>query len=243
MGGKRPATVRASTLADHHPVAADASTQDQALHRYARELAGAPAGQRAIWLHFSRFATSGSRDHHVEIACKVVEELIKHFVGRMFVLEAGDVVLICKDLNEKITQDTISMLRDLFHNDPQARDGGLRFCSVFDLETDYARFFAALPPLRANSAKPVAGPLGPTVRVAPKPIARSRPARPQRAHQKAARRHLRTAVLLAALALLIGGEGLLAYRSSRDTWIFDRPEALKAHQIRNPWTGEYSNSR
>jgi len=243
MGGKGPTTARAAAPGDRYPVAGDASTQDQALHRYARDLAVAPAGQRAIWLHLSRFATSGSRDHHVEIACKVVEELIKHFVGRMFVLEAGDVVLICKDLNEKITQDTINLLRDLFRNDTQARDGGLRFCSVFDLETDYARFFAALPPLRANSAKPVAGPPGSTVRVAAKSIARSSPAHPRRTRPRAAQRHLRTAVLLAALALLIGGEGLLAYRSSRDTWIFDRPEALKAHQIRNPWTGEYSNSR
>jgi hypothetical protein len=241
MGGRGLATSNAAAPPGDHGVAG-APSQDDALHRYARELtARGLAGQRALWLHLSRFEASGSRDRHVEIACKVVEELIKHFVGRMFLLESGDVVLICKDLNEKVTQDAIELLRDLFQNDPRARDGGLRFSSVFDLETDYARFAANLPPLRANAAKATARP---TMRAAaPKPAARPQPARPQKARPAAARRHLRTAIVLAALALLIAGEGLLAYRSSRQPWIFDTAEALKAHQVRNPLTGEYSNRR
>jgi hypothetical protein len=238
MGGRSAAAGRSVTPGEQM-VAAGGSAQEEALHRYARELASAPAGQRAIWLHLSRFEASGSRDHHVVIACKVVEELIKHFVGRMFVLESGDIVLICKDLNEKVTQDAIGLLRDLFQNDPQARDSDLRFCSVFDLETDHPRFLAALPPLRASAAKPIAKP---PARVVAKPVARPQAPRAPRSRPTGPRRHLRTAILLAALALLIAGEGLLAYRSSRETWVFDRPEALKAHQIRNPWTG-YPSSR
>jgi hypothetical protein len=238
MGARGLATSHAAAQGDH--VVTAVPSQEDALHRYARELAaGARAGQRALWLHLSRFEASGSRDHHVEIACKVVEELIKHFAGRMFLLENGDIVLICKDLNEKVVQDTISLLRDIFQNDPQARDGGLRFCSVFDLETDYARFAAALPPLRANAAKAAARP---ALRAAPKPVARPQPAR-SRKPRPAGARHMRMAILLVALAVLIAGEGLLAYRSSQQPWVFNTPEALKAHQVRNPLTGEYSGGR
>jgi hypothetical protein len=238
MGARGLATSHAAVPSDHAVIGAP--SQDDALHRYLRELtARGLAGQRALWLHLSRFEASGSRDRHVEIACKVVEELIKHFVGRMFLLESGDIVLICKDLNEKITQDAIELLRDLFQNDPSARDGGLHFCSMFDLETDYARFAAHLPPLRATAAKAAR----PAMRATAKPVARPQPARAPKPRPAAGRRHLRTAVVLAALALLIAGEGLLAYRSSRQPWIFDTEEARGAHQVRNPLTGAYSGSR
>jgi hypothetical protein len=242
VGGHSPETARAAAPGDP-PATGDAATpsQDDALHRYAREIAAAPAGHRAIWLHLSRFEHSGSRDHHIEIACKVVEELIKHFVGRMFMLESGDIVLVCKDINEKIIQDSISLLRDLFQNVPQVRDGGLRFCTVFDLETESARFLAALPPLRVNAPKPA---VLSAARAAPRPAtARPQPVRAPRARPAGLNRHVKMAILLGALALVIGGEGLLAYRSSQQPWVFNGPEALKAHQVRNPLTGEYSNRR
>ena len=49
------------------------AASDEMLHHYVRELAGAPAGHRAIWLRLSRLDPSYRREKHVQTACRVVE--------------------------------------------------------------------------------------------------------------------------------------------------------------------------
>ena len=79
MRGKAPPPAKAPAAA---APSIKGAAPDEALHQYVRELAGAPAGYRAIWLRLSRLNPTFKREQHVQIACRVVEELIKHFTGR-----------------------------------------------------------------------------------------------------------------------------------------------------------------
>jgi hypothetical protein len=211
---------------------------DEMLHHYVRELAGAPAGHRAIWLHLSRLNPAYRREQRVQIACKVVEELIKHFTGRVFVRPNGDVVLISQEMRDKVIRDSAELLRNVFAGDPAVQHGVDHLCAVYDLESDYPRFVAALlaPPEKA----PVGAPARPP---ASAPVRRPEPRVPRRA---AARRAAggtpsrRVVVVLAIVALVALVEGFLAYRSSQTAWVFDSPDAQKRHQLRNSWTGQSS---
>ena len=106
MGGKgAPSTTAMPSI--------KGAASDEMLHHYVRELAGAPAGHRAIWLRLSRLDPSYRREKHVQIACRVVEELIKHFTGRVFVRPNGDVVLISQEMKDKIIRHTAELLRNV----------------------------------------------------------------------------------------------------------------------------------
>ncbi|HKW55602.1 MAG TPA: hypothetical protein VJO12_18065, partial [Stellaceae bacterium] len=119
------------------------AASDEMLHHYVRELAGAPAGHRAIWLRLFRLDPSYRREKHVQIACRVVEELIKHFTGRVFVRPNGDVVLISQEMKDKIVRHTAELLRNVFGSDT-AQHGADQLCAIYDLESDYPRFVSAL---------------------------------------------------------------------------------------------------
>jgi hypothetical protein len=232
LRGKQPP---AKTPAAATPSGAAAPTikgaaPDEALHQYVRELAGAPAGYRAIWLRLSRLNPTFKREQHVQIACRVVEELIKHFTGRVFVRPNGDVVLISQELKDKIIRQTADLLRTVFAGDTATQQNADQLCAIYDLESDYPRFVAAL--------------LSPEKTPVRTPARRAEPAKPPRravarraANQKTSKRLI---VLLAGIALVALVEGFVAYRSSQSTWVFDTPDAQKRHQLRNSWTGEYS---
>src|SRR6185437_10629024 len=213
------------------------AASDEMLHHYVRELAGAPAGHRAIWLRLSRLDPSYRREKHVQIACRVVEELIKHFTGRVFVRPNGDVVLISQEMRDKIIRHTAELLRNVLGGDT-AHGTADQLCAIYDLESDYPRFVSAL----LAATQPEKGsPRAATAR-RPEP---SRPARPAR---RAARRRgagqqkpsKRFMVVAACILVVAAVEGILAYRSSQTPWVFDSPEAQKHHLLRNSWTGEYS---
>jgi hypothetical protein len=120
------------------------AASDEMLHHYVRELAGAPAGHRAIWLRLSRLDPSYRREKHVQIACRVVEELIKHFTGRVFVRPNGDVVLISQEMKDKVIRHTAELLRNVFGGDAAQHGAADQLCAIYDLESDYPRFVSAL---------------------------------------------------------------------------------------------------
>jgi hypothetical protein len=120
------------------------AASDEMLHHYVRELAGAPAGHRAIWLRLSRLDPSYRREKHVQIACRVVEELIKHFTGRVFVRPNGDVVLISQEMKDKVIRHTAELLRNVFGGAAAQHGAADQLCAIYDLESDYPRFVSAL---------------------------------------------------------------------------------------------------
>jgi hypothetical protein len=235
MRSKKAATAAAMVI--------DGAAPDEMLHQYVRQLAGAPAGHRAIWLHLSRLDPTYRRDQHVQIACKVVEELIKHFTGRVFVRPNGDVVLISQEMKDKIIRHTAELLRNVFEGDVGMQQHGAdHLCSVYDLESDYPRFVSALlAPPQTVPAQPHTHPnMQPHTRA---PARSAEPRTPSRARRRAAARgkpSRRFVVVLAIIAVVVLVEGFFAYRSSQTAWVFDSPDAQKRHQVRDSWTGQYT---
>ena len=208
------------------------AASDEMLHHYVRELAGAPAGYRAIWLRLSRLDPSYRRERNVQIACRVVEELIKHFTGRVFVRPNGDVVVISQELKDKIIRHTAELLRNVFGGEA-AQQGADQLCAIYDLASDYPRFVSALrAPLQPGKAAPRA-----VARRPEPPRAERRAGRRGAGRQKPSKRFI---VLAACILVVAAVEGILAYRSSQTPWVFDSAEAQKRHVLRNSWTGEYS---
>jgi hypothetical protein len=209
------------------------AASDEMLHHYVRELAGAPAGHRAIWLRLSRLDPSYRREKHVQIACRVVEELIRHFTGRVFVRPNGDVVLISQEMKDKIIRHTAELLRNVFGSDSAQHGTADQLCAIYDLESDYPRFVSALlAAMQPEKATPRSAARRPEP---PRPVRRA--GRRGAARQKPSKRFM---VLAACILVVAALEGILAYRSSQTPWVFDSPDAQKRHQLRNSWTGEYS---
>jgi len=209
------------------------AASDEMLHHYVRELAGAPAGHRAIWLRLSRLDPSYRREKHVQIACRVVEELIKHFTGRVFVRPNGDVVLISQEMKDKIIRHTAELLRNVLGGDTAQHGAADQLCAIYDLESDYPRFVSALlAAMQPEKATPRTAARRPEP---PRPARRA--ARRGAGRQKPSQRFIVLAACILVVALV---EGIIAYRSSQTPWVFDSPDAQKRHQLRNSWTGEYS---
>jgi len=209
------------------------AASDEMLHHYVRELAGAPAGHRAIWLRLSRLDPSYRREKHVQIACRVVEELIKHFTGRVFVRPNGDVVLISQEMKDKIIRHTAELLRNVFGGDAAQHGPADQLCAIYDLESDYPRFVSAL----LAEAKPEKAPPRSAARRPEPPRPARRAAQRGAGRQKPSKRFIVVAACILVVAVV---EGFIAYRSSQSPWVFDSPEAQKRHLLRNSWTGEYS---
>ncbi|MGO8919944.1 MAG: hypothetical protein ACLQJR_28935 [Stellaceae bacterium] len=128
---------------------------------HVQHLAGALSGQRAILFHLSRLQRHNRRNKHLQIAANMLEEVVQRFSGRLFVLSAGDIVLICKSARRKTLVGAVELIRYLFHDDPLAQhdDAGSDFCSLFDLETDYGRFLAVVRRLKEAREKRAASEL------------------------------------------------------------------------------------
>jgi EAL domain len=119
---------------------------EEMLLTHVEQLADARKGQRAMIVHLSRLQGSKPRDKNLQIVTAVLREVSDQFSGRLFVLENGDVVLVCKGITRRAIDETIEVLRYLFNDDPVTRAGSEQadFCAVFDLEVGYIDFLFAL---------------------------------------------------------------------------------------------------
>ncbi len=140
------------------------------LLRHVRRLGAVRPGQRAMFFHLSRLQPHHRRDKHLQIAANMLDEVVRRFSGRLFRLAGGDLVVTCKGARRKTLEGAIELLRYLFSDDPLAQhdDSGDEFCSLFDLEHDYDRFFALVQRLDEVQAKRAATELEPRRAGAPR---------------------------------------------------------------------------
>jgi EAL domain-containing protein (putative c-di-GMP-specific phosphodiesterase class I) len=123
---------------------------EEMLLAYVEQLTDARKGQRAMIVHLSRLQGSKPRDKNLQIVAAVLREVTDQFAGRLFVLDNGDVVVVCKGITRRAIDETIEVLRYLFNDDPMTRAGTEQadFCAVFDLEVGYIDFLFALDEIR-----------------------------------------------------------------------------------------------
>jgi hypothetical protein len=96
----------------------------------------------AVHLHLSRLRPYNRRPYHLRIAESEFDPLIARHPGELFLLGNGDIVFLVKGAERAAIAAVVDRLRYLFADDPffqdsQASAGDPRFCSWYDLETDY----------------------------------------------------------------------------------------------------------
>lgn len=115
---------------------------------YAERLERHVVGRRAVHVHLSLLKPHNRRSHHLRIAVSNFDALVTKFDGQCFLMQNSDIVAVVKDCSVAQMDDVILKLRYLFQDDPLANedaeeDGdGPKFCSWYELETDYSRFRA-----------------------------------------------------------------------------------------------------
>ena len=128
---------------------------EDSLFNYVDQLAEARAGQRAMIVHLSRLDRLRRNDKHLQIVANMLHQVMEQYPGRLFALDNGDVVAICKGITRRAFDETIELFRYLFNDDPLAAESVQRadFCALFDLEIDYPQFLAALEEIRETALR------------------------------------------------------------------------------------------
>ena len=128
---------------------------EDTLQAYLEQVAGGRAGYRAVIFRLSRLDKSHRRDKHMQIVGNMLQEVTQQYPGRLFALQNGDVVMVCKGITRKAIDEQTDLLRYLFNDDPLAREGAeaADFCATYDLEMYQPQFLAALEDIREAEAK------------------------------------------------------------------------------------------
>jgi len=115
--------------------------QEQALLDCVVRLERFVEGRRAVIVHLSELRPYNRREHHFRIAASCFDKLSKKHESALFRLTGGDYVFITKGATIEEIEEPVTRLRYLFSLDPLLSHAGAqedKFCSWFNLETDWA---------------------------------------------------------------------------------------------------------
>lgn len=101
-------------------------------------------GRKAIHLRLSGLQPQHRRPHHLRVAAYMFETQVRALQGEIFVLANDDIVFVAIAPALADLVAAANKVRGLFADDPLAlpTPGDDRFCTAFDLATDYGVFFA-----------------------------------------------------------------------------------------------------
>lgn len=149
-------------------------SHEEILLEYVARLERHRAGRIACEIHLSQLRPYHQRPHHLRIARKTLDPLVRKFDAGIFELHNNDIVVIAKDATVAEIDDCVLQIRYLFSEDPlftgaQDADGrGMpdeaRFCTWYDLAKDFAALTARVRALddarRVATDAAVARPVG-----------------------------------------------------------------------------------
>ena len=98
-------------------------------------------GRHCTHIHLSRLKPHNRRDHHIRISANILDTPIQRFEGRIFFFANNDLMISTKGATVGELDDLVTKLRYLFSDDPLAHvadDDEQGFCTVYDLESNYA---------------------------------------------------------------------------------------------------------
>ena len=100
------------------------------------------AGRIACEIHLSLLRPYHRRPHHLRIARKTLDSLVRKFDAGIYDLHNGNLVVIAKGASGPEINDCVLQVRALFAEDPlftgaQGVVENLSFCTWYDLATDY----------------------------------------------------------------------------------------------------------
>jgi len=125
----------------HRPTELGDPLQERQLLDLLRRLAKHRHGRRAVHIHLSQLRAYNLRGEQVRIAIHFFESLVVNVGGALFALGNADLVFVWKSAKIDIIDEAVTRLRTLFSEDPLAQGDEdyqrARFCSWYDLETQY----------------------------------------------------------------------------------------------------------
>lgn len=118
-------------------------TQESLLLGTAERVGRIREGRMAVHLHLSRLRAHNRQESYLRIIVRMLDPLVTLNRGQLFLLSNADIVILVKDVSPADLDTYVYRVRSLFANDPLTYgtdDGGDRFFSWYDLDTDYDDF-------------------------------------------------------------------------------------------------------
>ncbi|HTZ79325.1 MAG TPA: hypothetical protein VMC10_15530 [Stellaceae bacterium] len=135
-----------TTSLRHRPSELGDPLQERQLLDLLRRLQKHRHGRRAVHIHLSKLRAYNLRGEQVRIAVHFFESLVLHVGGALFPLANADLVYVWKSAKLEAIDEAVMRLRTLFSEDPLAQGDEdyqrARFCTWYDLETQYQEIFA-----------------------------------------------------------------------------------------------------
>lgn len=105
---------------------------------------GDPVGWRAVHFHLGDLLEQYQSDYQVKIAVNLVHDLLKSYMGGIFLMGDHSLVVLCYRMEKTLLGKLIFQLRYLYMDDPLAytEDGqdNPAFCTAYDLSRDWQAF-------------------------------------------------------------------------------------------------------
>lgn len=118
------------------------------------------SGRVAVHLHLSELSSAYRQDKYTRIAVDSFSTFINGFEGQLFQLDNGDVFFIAKDVTITILEAIVDRIKILFSQDPLLETftikGQSKFCSFYELETDYDELQTMVMDYYMKAAKNIA---------------------------------------------------------------------------------------
>lgn len=122
------------------------ASQEYLLLDYAQRIERHREGRRAVHVHLSRLKPQNRREHHIRIGLNTLDDFVLTFEGQAFLLGNSDLIFVVKGCTLQQLDDAVMRLRYLFSEDPltqsdsEADSGHGRFATLYNVETQYAKF-------------------------------------------------------------------------------------------------------
>lgn len=112
------------------------------------------AGRLACEIHLGLLRPYHQRPHHLRIARKTLEPLVRRFDASIFELHNNNLMVLAQGASAAETEACTQQIRALFSEDPlftgaQGVPEDARFCAWYDLERDYAALLRRVEDLDA----------------------------------------------------------------------------------------------
>lgn len=137
--------------------------QEAFLHDYVQRLQRNPAGRRALHARLSLLHPDNQREHHLRVAQKTLDKVLRLDDGALFRLANNDLVIICSSKQAELLDEAVGRLAFLFNDDPVlngARKLDLfndaSFCRLYLLDQDFEAFAKLAQRLTAHQTVRIA---------------------------------------------------------------------------------------
>jgi len=97
------------------------------------------AGRIGLHLHLSALADYFRKEHHLRIAKRSFDNIVNNSESQAYLLENGDLFVVCKDVSPVELQSVVTKLRTLFKGDPLTEENvpDEHFCTWYDMNLQY----------------------------------------------------------------------------------------------------------